>query len=62
VQALKALGDRFVKAGDRLLELMEQSVGERPPNVSDAQFQALQRLGKSAALGESLDDALRDGA
>jgi hypothetical protein len=61
-QALKALGERFVKAGDRLLELMEQSVGTRPPNVSDAQFQALQRLGNAAALGESLDDALRDGA
>jgi hypothetical protein len=32
----------------RSLVLMEQAVGERPPNLSDAQFEALQRLGHAS--------------
>jgi hypothetical protein len=56
--AVKALGERFVNAGEKLQVLMEQSVAERPPNLSDAQFEALQRLGRAAAEGVPLDEAL----
>jgi hypothetical protein len=31
---------------------------EPPSNLSDVQFEALQRLGRAAASGASLDDAL----
>ncbi len=57
---VKRLGERFAKTGDELLALMEGSVADRPPNVSEAQFAALQRLGHAAASGAALDDALRD--
>jgi hypothetical protein len=57
---VKGLGDRFAIAGDEILALMERSVANRPPNVSDTQFAALQRLGHAAASGAALDDALRD--
>jgi hypothetical protein len=58
LQAVQALGQRFVAAGDELLALMEQSVADRPANLTDAQYEALQRLGRAAAAGASLDDAL----
>jgi len=37
---------------------MEEATRERPNNLSDAQFEALQRLGRAAASGVSLDEAL----
>lgn len=58
LQAVQTLGQRFVAAGDELLALMEQSVADRPANLTDAQHEALQRLGRAAAAGASLDDAL----
>jgi hypothetical protein len=58
LRSVRALGQRFADAGDELRLLAEQSVAARPPNLSDAQFEALQRLGRAAASGESLDDAL----
>jgi hypothetical protein len=57
---VKGLGERFAKAGDELAALMERSVANRPPNVSETQFAALQRLGQAAASGVALDDALCD--
>lgn len=57
---VKGLGERFVKTGDELVALMERSVANRPPNVSETQFAALQRLGQAAASGAALDDALGD--
>jgi hypothetical protein len=48
------LGQRFLAAGEWLLRLMR----EPPSNLSDVQFEALQRLGRAAASGASLDDAL----
>jgi vesicle coat complex subunit len=54
LQAVQELGQRFAKTGDDLLALMRQSVAERPPNVSDSQFEALQRLGMAAASGWSI--------
>lgn len=60
LQAVQKLGQRFEAAGDNLLGLMTQSVAERPPNVSAIQFEALQRLGRAAASGVSLDEALRE--
>lgn len=61
LQALQKLGYRFVELGDHLLRLMHESVTERSPNVSEAQFEALQKLGQAAASGTSLDDALGAG-
>lgn len=61
LQAVKALGQRFVDTGEKLLVLMEQAVAERPPNLSDAQYDALQRLGREAAEGVPLEEALRGG-
>jgi hypothetical protein len=58
LQRVRALGQRFVEAGEELLALMEEAVAERPSNLSDLQFEALQRLGRAAAEGVSLEDAL----
>jgi hypothetical protein len=58
LQTVRALGQRFVEAGAKLLALMEEAVAERPPNLSDVQFEALQRLGRAAAEGVPLEDAL----
>lgn len=56
---LKALGQRFADAADRLLRLAKAAApSSKPPNMSDAQFAALQQLGAAAASGISLDDAL----
>jgi hypothetical protein len=60
LQAVQELGERFAAAGENLLNLVKQSIAERPPNLSDIQFEALQRLGKAATSGVSLDEALRD--
>ncbi len=57
---VKRLGERFGKVGDELRDLMELAVADRPPNVSETQFVALQRLGQAAASGAALNDALRD--
>jgi hypothetical protein len=62
LQNVKVLGERFIDAGDKLLVLMEEAAAKRPPNLSDVQFEALQRLGHAAAEGVPLDDALRHGA
>lgn len=59
LQVVEKLRQRFTEAGDKLRDLIEQHVATRPPNMSDAQFEALQRLGRAAASGLSLDDALR---
>jgi hypothetical protein len=61
LQGVRALGQRFVEAGEKLLVLMEQAVAERPPNLSDVQFEALQGLGRAAAEGVPLEEALRAG-
>ena len=61
LQSVKALGERFADAGDNLLVLMEEAAANRPPNLSDTQFAALQRLGSAAAEGVPLDVALRRG-
>jgi hypothetical protein len=58
-QTVQALGKRFVEAGEKLLVLMEKAAASRPPNLSDMQYQALQRLGRAAAEGVPLEDALR---
>lgn len=58
VQALQQLGQRFLEAGEWLLKLMREAVRQRPSNLSDAQFDALQRLGRAAASGATLDDAM----
>lgn len=56
---LKAPGQRFADAADRLLRLAKAATpSSKPPNISDAQFAALQQLGAAAASGISLDDAL----
>jgi hypothetical protein len=60
LQAVQKLGQRFEAAGDNRLELMNKSVAERSPNVSDIQFEALQRLRRAAASEVSLDEALRE--
>jgi hypothetical protein len=57
-QAVQRLGQRFLDAGEWLLRLMEEAVREHPSNLSDAQFEAIQSLGRAAASGASLDDAL----
>jgi ADP-heptose:LPS heptosyltransferase len=61
LQSVKALGERFADAGDKLLVLMEEAAANRPPNLSDTQFAALQRLGSASAEGVPLDEALRRG-
>ena len=55
---MQTLGQRFEAVGDNLLELVNLSVAERPPNLSDSQFEALQRLGRAAASGALLDEVL----
>jgi hypothetical protein len=57
---VKRLGERFAAAGDELLALMERAVADCPPNVSETQFAALQQLGRAAASGAALDDALHN--
>jgi len=57
-RAVQQLGQRFLAAGEWLLRLMREALRERPSNLSDVQFEALQRLGRAAASGASLDDAL----
>jgi hypothetical protein len=59
-QALQVLGNRFDDARDQLLSLMEEAAAHRPPNLSDLQYEALQKLGQAAAEGTSLLDALAD--
>jgi hypothetical protein len=59
LQALQNLGQRFFNTSEKLVALMDQAVAERPPNLSDTQYDALQRLGREAAEGASLDEALR---
>ncbi len=61
LQSVKALGEQFADAGDKLLVLMEEAAANRPPNLSDTQFAALQRLGTAAAEGVPLGVALRRG-
>lgn len=58
LQAVQALGQRFVDAGEELLALAEQSAAVRPPNLTDMQYEAIQRLGRAAAAGTPVDDAL----
>lgn len=58
LRAVQALGQRFADAGDELLELIPASGAARPPNLSDEQFDNLQRLGRAAAAGTALDQAL----
>lgn len=58
LQTVQQLGQRFTDAGEKLLQLMNQSATGRPSNLSDIQFEALQRLGRAAASGIPLDDAL----
>jgi hypothetical protein len=59
-QTLRAWGNRFDGARDQLLSLMEQASASRPANVSDLQYEALQKLGRAAAAGTPLSDALAD--
>lgn len=59
LQTVKALGERFAEAGETLLALMEKASAKRPPNLSDLQFEALLRLGRAAAEGVPLEQALR---
>jgi hypothetical protein len=58
LQTVQTLGRRFVDAGEKLLALMQEAVAERPANLSDVQFDALQRLGRAAAEGVPLEAAL----
>jgi hypothetical protein len=58
IQTVRALGQRFSDAGNQLTSLMEQAAASRPPNLSDIQYEALQKLGRAAAAGTSLPDAL----
>jgi uncharacterized protein YpbB len=58
LQTVQQLGQRFTDAGEKLLQLINQSATGRPSNLSDIQFEALQRLGRAAASGIPLDDAL----
>jgi len=60
LRAVQALGQRFVDAGEELLELAEAGVAGRPANLSDEQFDNLQRLGRAAAAGTPLDQALAE--
>lgn len=60
LRAVQALGQRFVDAGDELLELAEAGVAARPANLSDEQFDNLQRLGRATAAGTPLDQALAE--
>jgi hypothetical protein len=60
LRTMQALGERFVAAGDVLLELAEAGVAARPPHLSDEQFDNLQRLGRAAAAGTPLDQALAE--
>lgn len=62
LRAVHELGQRFVNAGEELLVLMEEAVAERPANLSDAQHEAIQRLGRAAAEGAPLEDALEGSA
>jgi hypothetical protein len=59
IQTVKARGERFAGAGETLLALMEKASARRPPNLSDLQYEALQRLGRVAAEGVPLEQALR---
>jgi hypothetical protein len=61
LQTVKALGGRFAEAGEKLLVLMQEASAKRPPNLSDVQFEALQRLGRAAAEGVPLNEALAHG-
>lgn len=58
VRAVQALGQRFADAAEELERLAEEAVAARPENLSDEQYEILQCLGRAAAAGTPLDEAL----
>jgi len=58
VRTVQALGQRFVDVGEEVRVVAEAAVAVRPPNLSDEQYDTLQRLGHAAATGTPLDEAL----
>jgi hypothetical protein len=58
LRTVQALGQRFVDVGEELLALAEKAVAARPSNLSDEQYDNLQRLGRAVASGTPLDEAL----
>jgi hypothetical protein len=55
---VQALGQRFVDTGEELRNLAYAAVAERPPNLSDEQYDNLQQLARAAAAGTPLHEAL----